>query len=73
MICHFMHQRAVHACLMAHQAPATESEMNKAAADHSTLCHANQLLQEEKDEVKRMNQMVHYAKCMSVRDKQVQV
>lgn len=58
---------------MANQAPATESEITKAAADHSTLCHANQLLQEEKDEVKRMNQMVHYAKCMSVRDKQVQV
>eukprot|EP00775_Hariotina_reticulata_P006096 gene6096-6333_t len=54
------------------QAPATECDKIKTAADHATLSHAGQLLQEEKDEVKHMNKMVQYAKCMSVRDKQVQ-
>lgn len=44
-----------------------------ATADNATLSHAKQLLEEEKDEVKRMNQMVQYAKCVAVRDKQIQV
>lgn len=55
------------------QAPPTESEMMRAETDNATMSHAKQLLEEEKDEVKKMNQMVQYAKCVSVRDKQIQV
>lgn len=53
------------------QAPLSESELVRAAADGATLSRAQQLLEEEKDEVKRMNQMVQYAKCVSIRDKQI--
>jgi hypothetical protein len=54
------------------QAP-TESQVVRAQADNATLSRAHQLLEEEKDEVKHMNQMVQYAKCVAVRDKQMQV
>jgi hypothetical protein len=55
------------------QAPPTESQVVRAHADNARLSRANQLLEEEKDEVKHMNQMVQYAKCVAVRDKQMQV
>lgn len=55
------------------QAPPTESQVVRAQADNATLSRAHQLLEEEKDEVKHMNQMVQYAKCVAVRDKQMQV
>eukprot|EP00879_Flechtneria_rotunda_P023804 GHRR01025204.1.p1 GENE.GHRR01025204.1~~GHRR01025204.1.p1 ORF type:complete len:332 (+),score=147.31 GHRR01025204.1:496-1491(+) len=54
------------------QAPPSESDLIKAAANNGTLGHAQHLLVEEKDDVKHMNQMVQYAKCVSVRDKQIQ-
>lgn len=55
------------------QAPPTESQVVRAQVDNATLSRAHQLLEEEKDEVKHMNQMVQYAKCVAVRDKQMQV
>ncbi|WIA11863.1 hypothetical protein OEZ85_011949 [Tetradesmus obliquus] len=54
------------------QAPPTESQVVRAQADNAMLSRAHQLLEEEKDEVKHMNQMVQYAKCVAVRDKQMQ-
>lgn len=60
------------ACAPQRQAPQSKSEQLAAAAGQSTLSRAQALLQEEKDEVKHMNQMVRYAKCVSVREQQVQ-
>jgi hypothetical protein len=33
---------------------------------------ADEKLNEEKDDVKLMNKMVHYSKCVTIRDKQLQ-
>jgi hypothetical protein len=49
------------------------SELVQAAADSATMAHAQELLQEEKDEVKHMNRIVHYAKCAAQREKQIEV
>ena len=51
--------------------PKSESEQLKAAEDQTTLSQADLLMQEEKDEVKRMNQMVLYSKCVTIRDAQI--
>ncbi len=53
------------------QAPPSESQLVKQQEDNGTLGHANHLLEEQLDLVKHMNQMVQYAKCVAVRDKQV--
>lgn len=44
-------------------APEDESKTLKRQADVATLSRAQQLLLEQKDEVKRMNQMMLYSKC----------
>lgn len=54
------------------QAPATETELLKHQTDSATLSHAQHLLEEQKDDVKHMNQMVQYAKCVTLRDQQIQ-
>lgn len=41
--------------------------------NEATLSHAQHLMEEEKDEVKTMNAMVHYAQVMAIRDRQRQV
>lgn len=69
-VCHHLSFARSSVCL---QAPPSELMLISAAAGNATLSHAQQLLEEEKDEVKHMNQMVQYAKCMSIRDKQIQV
>jgi hypothetical protein len=55
------------------QAQPSESELVQAAADNATMGRAQQLLQEEKDEVKHMNRIMRYAKCAAMREQQVQV
>jgi hypothetical protein len=55
------------------QAPLTESELLKQHVDTAVLSHAEHLMEEEKDEVKHMNHMVQYAKCVAIRDKQILV
>lgn len=52
-------------------APPTESALVKAQADGAMLSRAEQLLTEQKDEVKRMNQMMLYSKCVTIRDAQI--
>ena len=44
-------------------APEDESKTIKRQADTAVLSRAQQLLLEQKDEVKRMNQMMLYSKC----------
>ena len=51
----------------------TESELLKQHTDTAVLSHAEHLMEEEKDEVKHMNHMVQYAKCVAIRDKQILV
>ena len=51
--------------------PKSESEKLKDAEDQNQLTQADLLMQEEKDEVKRMNQMVLYSKCVTIRDAQI--
>ena len=53
------------------QLPKTESEILNQKKDQGTLSRADFLLQEEMDEVKRMNQMVLYSKCVTIRDAQI--
>jgi hypothetical protein len=55
------------------QAVLNESELLQVAADSATMGRAQQLLQEEKDEVKHMNRIMRYAKCAAMREQQVQV
>ena len=53
-------------------APPTETVLLKAQADGALLSRAQALLLEEKDEVKRMNQMILYSKCATIRDAQIE-
>lgn len=55
------------------QAQPSELELLQAAADSATMGRAQQLLLEEKDEVKHMNQIMRYAKCAAMREQQIQV
>ena len=48
------------------QVPKTETEKLKEAADLATLTHAEQLKAEQEDEAKAMNQMMQYAKCVTL-------
>lgn len=53
-------------------APVTESEKIKRKNDAATMTRAQKLLEEEKDEVKNMNQMMLYSKCVTIRDAQIE-
>lgn len=54
------------------QVPPTETELLKQQADASMLTHAEQLLAEQQDEAKAMNQMMLYSKCATIRDAQLE-
>ncbi|MEW5310671.1 MAG: hypothetical protein WDW38_002447 [Sanguina aurantia] len=54
------------------QAKPTETEMLKRQVDGATLDKASAMLEEQKDEVKHMNQMVLYSKCVTIRDAQIE-
>ena len=47
--------------------PPTETEQLQAAANSNTRSRADDLLTEQRDEVKHMNQMVQYSKCVTIR------
>ncbi|GMH38916.1 hypothetical protein BSKO_06814 [Bryopsis sp. KO-2023] len=52
--------------------PKTETEMIKQDNDSATLSRAKHLLEEELDDVKNMNQMILYSKCVTIRDAQIE-
>lgn len=54
------------------KAPETETERLKAAANTKIKSRAEYLLEEQKDEVKHMNQMMLYSKCVTIRDAQIE-
>lgn len=47
--------------------PPTETERLHAVANSHTRNRADDLLTEQRDEVKHMNQMVQYSKCVTIR------
>merc|ERR1711871_991919 len=49
----------------------TESEELQIAKGNATLAKAVTQLDEELDDVKKMNQMMSYAKCVTIRDAQI--
>lgn len=49
----------------------TEAEMLENEQNNVLLAHAKQAMDEELDDVKHMNQMMLYAKCVTIRDAQV--
>ena len=51
--------------------PPTETEKLKIDADNATLSKAQTMLDEESDDVKKMNQMMLYSKCVTIRDEQI--
>lgn len=51
--------------------PASEIEQEQNARADGLLANAQQMLDEEHDDVKHMNQMTLYAKVVTVRDKQL--
>lgn len=51
--------------------PLNEAEQREQTKRDSILSHARQNLDEELDDVKHMNQMAMYAKCATIRDRQV--
>lgn len=52
--------------------PPTETEQKKQESDANTKSRATLLLEEELDDVKRMNQMMLYSKCVTIRDAQLE-
>uniref|UniRef100_A0A7S0VDS1 Cilia- and flagella-associated protein 45 n=1 Tax=Polytomella parva TaxID=51329 RepID=A0A7S0VDS1_9CHLO len=54
------------------QIPMTETELIKRQTDDSTRSRAQNLMMEQKDDVKRMNQMILYSKCVTIRDAQIE-
>ncbi len=52
--------------------PPNENEMFNKQVKDSILAWAEAQLDEEKDDVKHMNQMVIYSKCVTIRDKQLE-
>ena len=50
----------------------TDLDMEEMNAREALLAKARRTADEQNDDVKRMNQMVLYAKCVTIRDKQVQ-
>jgi hypothetical protein len=55
----------------ANQHPPTESERRQMAIDTKINNHAKRIKDEELDDVKHMNQMALYAKCVTIRDAQL--
>lgn len=53
-------------------APPSKQELEKREKARAVLQHAAALQQEELDDVKAMRQMMEYAKCVAIRDEQVQ-
>ena len=47
--------------------PPTTTERLQGAANNHTRNRADELLTEQRDEVKHMNQMVQYSKCVTIR------
>lgn len=47
--------------------PPTATERLQGAANSHTRNRADELLTEQRDEVKHMNQMVQYSKCVTIR------
>ena len=56
----------------AQKVPKNENEQHNEHVTKSILKQAEAQLDEEKDDVKHMNQMVIYAKCVTIRDKQLE-
>jgi hypothetical protein len=52
--------------------PPTENENYNKVVKDSILARAEAQLDEEKDDVKHMNQMVIYSKCVTIWDKQLE-
>ena len=52
--------------------PKTEEEKYSETRAKGILAHAEEQLDEEIDEVKNMNQMMIYSKCVTIRDKQLE-
>jgi hypothetical protein len=52
-------------------APKSQSELRKIQKDNGTLSKAKSSLDEQLDDVKHMNQMMSYAKCVTIRDAQI--
>ena len=52
-------------------APKSDSQNRKIGQNNATLSVAKQKLDEELDDVKAMNQMMAYAKCVTIRDAQI--
>lgn len=48
--------------------PLTEAQLEKQAEKSSLMNKAKEILNEQIDEVKDMNKMVMYAKCVTIRD-----
>lgn len=47
--------------------PPTDTQRLQGAANSHTRNRADDLLTEQRDEVKHMNQMVQYSKCVTIR------
>jgi hypothetical protein len=54
------------------QAPPTETEILQRQLNDATRSRATHILLEQKDQVKNMNQMVLYSKCVTIRDAQIE-
>jgi len=52
--------------------PPSETEQLKNEADQGNLSRAQYMLEEELDDVKHMNQMMLYSKCVTIRDAQIE-
>jgi len=53
-------------------APKTQTEKIDEEKQQATISRASKLMEEEHDDVKRMNQMMLYSKCVTIRDAQIE-
>lgn len=52
--------------------PLTEYQKQELAKNQALLDNAQRVVEEDMDDVKNMNKMVHYAKCVTIRDRQLE-
>eukprot|EP00826_Nyctotherus_ovalis_P014587 TRINITY_DN14081_c0_g1_i1.p2 TRINITY_DN14081_c0_g1~~TRINITY_DN14081_c0_g1_i1.p2 ORF type:complete len:234 (-),score=86.52 TRINITY_DN14081_c0_g1_i1:897-1598(-) len=52
--------------------PLTEYQREELEKNQALLENAQKVIDEEMDDVKDMNKMIHYAKCVTIRDRQIE-
>ena len=58
--------------IRAQKAKLSDIEQENQFKDQQIISRAKQQLEEEEDEIKKMNEYILYAKCVAIRDEQIE-